>query len=497
MTERLSPLIMERIRKGHCEILGFGVSGKPLLPWLVAHGARHITVRDKRALPDMEASGDAEVIRSLGAQLVCGEGYLEGITSQNTVILRSPGIRPDLPEIAAAVADGALLSSEMELFLALTPAYVIGITGSDGKTTTTTLIAKMLEGQTRKKGKGRVYLGGNIGTPLLPLVDGMTADDFAVVELSSFQLMTLGAEQGLRAAVITNITPNHLNWHTDMEEYVAAKAHLCAGKYLERAVLNLGNDHTRSIGARLPIPVTWFSVTDRTDIPRCAQGDSRVYVRDGMIMLADAADEHPLIEANRILLPGRHNVENYMAAMSALWGLVDTDVMAQVAETFGGVPHRLELVREKDGVKFYNGSIDSSPSRTCAALSALRELRERQGRHADGSLQGKDPIVICGGQDKHVPFAPLARGLCAMASAVVLTGEARDQIMTALEQCPDYDPQRLKVTVIPDYLTAMEAACRMAQAGDIVLLSPACTSFDAFKNFEARGEAFRSIVRAL
>ena len=416
--------------------------------------------------------------------LRCGKDYLKGICGD--VIFRSPGIRPDLDEIRAAVDGGAILSSEMELFIALTDATVIGVTGSDGKTTTTTLISLMLGKQAEMNGRGRVYLGGNIGTPLLPMVEDMTSDDYAVVELSSFQLMT--ATMSPHVAVVTNVTPNHLNWHTDMAEYIAAKANICTHAPVRRAVLNAGDDVTRALGARAEVGVSWFSAYDRTwerTLPRCDDRDVRVSERDGVICVG----ETPVLEVSRIRLPGRHNVENYMTAIAAVAGLVTPEAVGAVADEFTGVEHRLELVRERDGVRYYNGSIDSSPTRTCAALRATREMNEWLGR--------PDPIVICGGQDKHVPFDPLAEGLCQMAKAVVLTGEARDQIMDALLRCPLYDPEKLPVHIIPDYRVAMRAACDMAETGDTVLLSPACTSFDAFKNFAERGRVFKDIVNAL
>ena len=481
-------------------VLGYGVSNRPLVEWLVAHGAGTVTVRDKRDAAAMERDGDAARIAAAGAKLICGEDYLEGLCGD--VIFRSPGFRPDLPEIKAALAAGAVLTSEMELFLALTEATVLGVSGSDGKTTTTTLTSLILEEACKRRGRGRVYRGGNIGTPLLPLVEDMTAADFAVVELSSFQLQTMGEGAAVRRGALTNISPNHLNWHMDMEEYVAAKARLLSGEIAPVAVLNAQNDYTREIGRSKTTPVVWFS--GARDLPAgylpdlldAERGDVAVYEREGIICLVipreGGADEIPVLNTTRIRLPGRHNIENYMTAIGLTCTAVGGEALAEacdvgtVADTFTGVPHRLELVGEQNGIRYYNGSIDSSPSRSVAALNAMRELNTRDGR--------RDPIVICGGQDKHVPFDPLAEALCRLAYRVVLTGQARDQILNALLACPAYDPEKLPVTVIPDYREAMRAACEMAEAGDTVLLSPACTSFDAFKNFEERGEVFRGIV---
>ncbi len=498
--------LLGRIRGGDCAVLGYGVSGRPLVDWLVAHGARSVTVYDKRTRAVMERDGDMARLEAVGARLVDGERYLDEVTGD--ILFRSPGFRPDLPAIRRAMAEGAVLSSEMELFLSLTRATVIGLSGSDGKTTSTTLTARILETACRRRGRGRVYLGGNIGTPLLPFVEDMTEDDFAVVELSSFQLMTMGSALAPHRAALTNITPNHLNWHTDMEEYTAAKRRLLGGERSVMVVLNARDPRTAAMGAESAEPVVWFS--GEVNLPRgwrpaefcAARGDRVVYEHDGWIVCAseNSAGESPLLETARIRLPGRHNIENVMtaAALTCMsWGAdpapADPADVQAVADSFTGVPHRLEPVREHNGVRFYNSSIDSSPTRTVAALQAIRELNSRA---CDGASH-RAPIVICGGQDKHIPFDSLAMALCAMASAVVLTGEAREQIRAALSACPDYRPDSLSVTVIPDYRAAMQAACDMAVSGDTVLLSPACTSFDAFRNFEERGEVFRAIVQAL
>ncbi len=501
--------IYDLIQNGDCVVLGYGVSNRPLVEWLMTHGAASVTVRDRRTAEDMEASGDIARLKAVGAALICGEDYLKGLSGD--IIFRSPGIRPDLPEITEALERGAVLSSEMELFLALTEACVVAVSGSDGKTTTTTLTSLILETACKRTEKGRVWRGGNIGTPLLPFAEDMTADDFAVVELSSFQLMTMGGGAGIHRGALTNITPNHLNWHTDMAEYVTAKTHLLGGETLPAAaVLNARDGNTRLVGEGLTSPVVWF--TGARDLPfgylpdvlNPARGDVAVYEREGWIVAVtpteDGVTETPILDISRVRIPGRHNIENFMTAIGLCCipaggssAMADPGDVGAVADSFTGVAHRLELIREipRDGgsVRFYNSSIDSSPTRTLAALNAMAEMNRKAGRRA--------PIVLCGGQDKHIPFAPLAEGLCRMASRVVVTGEARDQILDALRACPDYRPAELPVTVIPDYRKAMEAACLMAEDGDTVLLSPACTSFDAFRNFEERGEVFRRIVQAL
>ncbi len=499
--------IADHITGRSCTVLGYGISNRPLVDWLAAHGAGSITVRDRSSYDALTQSGAVDRLHAAGATLICGESYLDGLSGD--LIFRSPGIRPDLPPIVEAQRQGSILTSEMELFFALTPATVVAITGSDGKTTTTTLTARILEYAAVRTGRGRVFLGGNIGTPLLPLVEDMTSADIAVVELSSFQLMTLPASLVPARAALTNISVNHMDWHRDdMHEYIGAKGTLFgnAQSHPHLAVLNAGNPESRAIGEGLACPVVWFTgATDASadSVLNRARGDSAVLDRNGVIThIAADGQATPMLATTCIRLPGRHNVENFMTAIAltctALPGeeppATAADVKA-VADVFTGVPHRLEPVGEHRGVRFYNSSIDSSPARTMAALRAMRELNTRMCG-SDGTVR-RDPTVICGGRDKHLPLAPLADALCTYASAVVLTGEARDAILEALYACPAFDETRLPITVIPDYREAMRLACERAMPGDTVLLSPACTSFDAFRNFEERGEVFCEIVRAL
>jgi UDP-N-acetylmuramoylalanine--D-glutamate ligase len=351
-------ILLDQIRGGDCTVLGYGISNRPLVEWLMAHGARSVTVRDKRDAAAMERDGDTARIAAAGGRLICGAEYLQDLAGD--VIFRSPGFRPDLPEIKAALEKGAVLTSEMELFLALTEATVLGISGSDGKTTTTTLTAKILEVACKRRGRGRVYLGGNIGAPLLPLVEDMTSDDFAVVELSSFQLMTMGGGRVVDRAALTNVSPNHLNWHTDMAEYVLAKSHLLDGESASVAVLNARNEYTRELGASRTTPVVWFTGERELpggylpDVLNTARGDMAIYEREGTICLVrpteDGVREDAMLDISRIRLPGRHNVENYMTAIALTCFAPDGEKpaaepgdVAAVADSFTGVPHRLEL----------------------------------------------------------------------------------------------------------------------------------------------------------
>ncbi len=455
-------------------VVGLGISNLPLIDFLLSHGAT-VTARDKKTREELgELPAELE---AKGVPLYTGEAYLEKLTEE--IIFRSPGLRPDLPAFREATARGARLTSEMELFLELTDAHVLAVTGSDGKTTTTTLTGLMLERAAAARGRGRVYIGGNIGTPLLPLVDEMTEEDFAVVELSSFQLQTM--THSPHRAAITNITPNHLNWHTDMEEYAQAKTNIYRHPGNKVLVTNADNAATAALGLLSPSPVIWFS-SHRTsaDDFSLRPGDRAVYEREGEILYFDGFDEYSILAADDILLPGRHNLENYMTAIALADGLAAPEHIAAVAKSFRGVPHRLEHVCTRGEIKYYNSSIDSTPTRTAAAISAMQ-----------GPL-----ILICGGYDKKISFELLADALCTpTVRAVVLTGATAPKIRAVLEERTEVRAGWLTVLEEPDFERAVLAASQLAHPGDTVLLSPACASFDSFRNFEERGKMFCNIVK--
>ena len=471
--------ILKKINKSSCHVLGFGKSNRPLVPFLLKYGA-NVTVHDKDIT--LLQSKEAMELSELGVKFVLGEDYLSGLDGD--FIFRSPGFRPDLPEILEAVKRGAILTSEMELFFELTDAKIFGITGSDGKTTTTTLTYMFLDAECKKRGKGRAYVGGNIGAPLLPLVEQMTEDDFAVVELSSFQLMTM--RRSPDRAIITNISPNHLDWHKGgYEEYIQSKSNICMHKPISALVTNADNSITCEIARKTDLPITYFSSKKNTYdaiVPPYKRNCAAIYERGGVIVKESLyGGREKILNISDIKLPGRHNVENYMAAIAITDGYVSRELITPLAREFGGVEHRLEFVRELDGVKYYNSSIDSSPSRTHAAISALPQK----------------PIIICGGKGKGIPFTSLASDLCQSVKAVVLTGATAQEIKRDIEACPKYDPKNLPVRLVPDFADAVVAARELAAEGDIVLLSPACTSFDSFKNFEERGNCFKKIVNEL
>ncbi len=445
-------------------VLGIGVSNTPLIKMLLRAGVK-VTACDKSERAKL---GDvADELESLGAELCLGEGYLDCLPG-SSVIFRTPGLRPDLPQITAAVEKGAVLTSEMEVFFEVCPCPIISVTGSDGKTTTTTIIAKLLEAAGYN-----TYLGGNIGKPLLADTIGMEPQDIAVVELSSFQLMTMS--RSAHIAVVTNLAPNHLDMHKSMSEYVAAKENVFTHQNAEdKVILNWDNEITRGFGAHAPAGVTWFSRREPLEIGVCLKNDA-IWCNgpDGV--------RREVLPLGDILLPGEHNIENYMAAIAAVDGLVPDKIIRTFAQNFGGVEHRIELVRELNGVKYYNDSIASSPSRTMAGLRSFPEK----------------VILIAGGYDKHIPFEPLGPEICEHVKQLVLTGDTAAKIQAAVEGAEGYAPGMPGITVIEDFEQAVLAAHRLAQPGDVVLLSPACASFDKFKNFAQRGEAFKRIVLEL
>ena len=435
-------------------VLGLGVSNRPLVRLLLEFDC-DVTGCDRT--PREKLDDEVLELEKAGCVLSLGEGYLDGIGAD--VVFRTPGMHPGNPAIVALAQKGAKVTSEMEVFFEVAPCHLIAVTGSDGKTTTTTLISEML------KAAGKtVWLGGNIGTPLLPLVRQMKPEDYAVVELSSFQLMDM--RRSPEIAVVTNLAPNHLDVHKDMEEYVEAKKNIFKFQNTEGKLI-LNADNAITAGFTGNGETRFFS----------RQGEGYVDVRGGVI----CRDGSPVLPVCDILLPGVHNIENYMAAIAAVDGLVEDETICRVAKTFGGVEHRIELVRIKDGVKFYNDSIASSPSRTIAGLRSFSQK----------------VILIAGGYDKQIPYDVLGPEICRHVKALFLGGATGPKIAQAVKNCPEFDEKRLYITDCGDFASAVHAAAAYAKDGDIVLMSPASAAFDQFKNFMVRGEFYKKLVREL
>lgn len=442
-------------------VIGIGVSNTPLLRLLLREGIS-VTACDRSSREKLGAlAGELE---AAGAKLQLGDGYLQNLSQD--VIFRTPGLRPDVPELEAARARGSVITSEMEVFFQVCPCPIIAVTGSDGKTTTTTIIAELL----RAAGH-TVHVGGNIGHPLLAEAGSIRPTDWAVLELSSFQLMTMTRSPHI--AVLTNLAPNHLDVHKSMEEYVWAKENIFRHQQPgDIAVFNLDNAITRELSAHAPGRVLYFS--------RQAEPESGVFLRGDAVISRRDGHERQIMTTEDIRLPGVHNVENYMAAIAAVDGLVSDDVIRTFARAFNGVEHRIELVRTWRGVRFYNDSIASSPSRTIAGLRSFKEK----------------VILIAGGYDKHIPFDVLGPEVVEHVKLLILCGATADKIRAAVEQAPGYRPGHPEILNVTPFQRAVETARDRAVPGDVVTLSPACAAFDQFKNFMERGKTFKSIVNS-
>ena len=441
-------------------VIGIGVSNQPLIRLLLERGIA-VTACDKK---NRETLGIvAEQLEANGCRLRLGEAYLDGLTED--VIFRTPGMRPDLPQLAAAVSRGSVLTSEMEVFFEVCPCPKIAVTGSDGKTTTTTIIAELL----KRAGK-TVHLGGNIGHPLLAETGKMKPEDVAVLELSSFQLMTMTHSPHI--AVVTNLAPNHLDVHKNFQEYIDAKENIFTHQSAKDiAVFNADNPYTLEEASRAVGRARLFS--------RKKELEDGVFLRGDAVIARHNGEERQVMTTADIKLPGVHNIENYMAAIAAVDGLVPDGIIRDFAREFGGVEHRIELIRTRNGVRWYNDSIASSPSRTIAGLNSFKEK----------------VILIAGGKDKGISYDALGPVINDHVKLLILCGATAGVIRRVTEQAANYDG--LEIVDVEDYHQAVALAGSRAQEGDVVILSPASTSFDRFANFMERGRVFKDIVNGL
>jgi UDP-N-acetylmuramoylalanine--D-glutamate ligase len=455
-------------------VLGVGVSNRPLIRYIHRLGAE-ITAFDMAEPTDEVLHRTMEEFRAegIGISWSLGKDYLKNLKGFD-MVFRTPKVRFDIPELLAERERGAVITSEMEVFLELCPARTFGVTGSDGKTTTTTLISLFL----REEGY-RVWLGGNIGTPLLDRIDEVEDSDMVVLELSSFQLHTM--RHSTDVAVVTNISPNHLDVHKDYMEYIDAKKNLMLYQsFMGRLVLNASNYESKSLSTEARGRVVFFSRAEEGPLPGA-------FLADGTLTYREPAKglELPVVPASEIVIPGRHNQENYLAAIAATYGYVSPASMARVARTFRGVEHRMELVRELDGVRYYNSSIDTSPTRTKAALKALEDRGERV-------------VLIVGGKDKKCDYTGLGESILAVCDRVVLCGENVPQIERAIRvACERKASPEPTLVHVADYEAAVREARALARPGEAVVLSPAGTSFDHYRNFEDRGNHYKRIVHGL
>ena len=446
--------------------IGAGVSHKRCIEQFVELGAQVTLCDQKKSLEDFGAYADT--LRRLHVRLSLGEHYTDGFAGQD-IIMRTPGYEYYKPELQAALQAGTKVTSEVELFFELCPCEIVAVTGSDGKTTTTTLISKMFEAAGRK-----VFLGGNIGAALLPQLADVTPEAVAVVELSSFQLISMRVSP--KVAVVTNVTPNHLDHHKDMQEYIDAKRNILLWQVPPcRAVLGFENEISRGMQKDCKGEQVWFTRLHETDKGAFLResDDTLCYAENGVVT--------PILPRTEVKLRGLHNVENLLAAIAAVWGRVPVEAMRQVGSTFTGVEHRIEPVRTLDGVTYYNDSIASSPTRTIAGLRSFNQKI----------------ILIAGGYDKKIPYEPLAPEILAHVKTLVLMGATGPRIEAAVRGCAGFDESALTILHADSMQHAVELARGAARPGDVVSLSPASASFDLYPNFEVRGRDYKNIVNSL
>lgn len=450
------------VRGKRVAFIGIGTSNLPLIKQFADKGAA-VTACDRK---DFESLGEnGAKAKQYGAQLKLGDDYLENIDAD--IVFRSPGTPFYKDELVKIRECGKVLTSEMEVFFDLCPCTAIAVTGSDGKTTTTTIISEFL------KAAGKtVHLGGNIGKPLLPEIEAIKPGDYAVVELSSFQLISMRTSPDI--AVVTNLAPNHLDIHKDMQEYIDSKKNIILHQNaFSKAVVNLDNEIADGFSKDVRGQLCKFSVKEKLF--------NGAYLDGTQICYSDFGKVTKIMDISDIRIPGMHNVENYLAAISAVWGIVDTETIVKVAREFGGVEHRAEFVREYRGVKYYNDSIASSPTRT--ALGTL-------------SLYDYKITIIAGGYDKHIPYEPLGPVINEKVKVLILLGDTAPKIEAAVKSAANFDGT-IKIINVNNMEEAVAAAVENTSKGDIVSLSPASASFGLYKNFEERGNHFKSIVNGL
>lgn len=444
--------------------IGTGVTNTNIIKLFLSKNI-DVTICDRKSAEQM---GELyKKLADLGAKYILGETYLDTLTDFD-VVFRSPGVYFNNPKLQEAIRNGVAVTSEMEVFFDLCPCKIYAVTGSDGKTTTTTIISELFKAE----GKN-VHIGGNIGKALLPIIEEIKDDDIAVVELSSFQLLSM--RQSPDVCAITNITPNHLNVHGTMEEYISAKCNILAHQNaFSRAVLSYDNETARNLNYLVRGKLAYFSRYSKVY-------NGSFLNENGILCYNDYGKITEIMDMHDIKIPGMHNVENYLTAIAVTWGEVSLDTVRKVAKEFGGVEHRIEFVCEINGAKYYNNSIASSPTRVLACLNSFDEKQ----------------IMIQGGSDKGISFEPMADAICEKVKVLILMGETREKIRDAVMASEKYNPKNTKIIIVKDMQEAVKTAYKYAEKGDIVSLSPACASFDMYRMFEDRGRHFKQLVNEL
>ncbi|SCW39762.1 UDP-N-acetylmuramoylalanine--D-glutamate ligase [Ruminococcaceae bacterium YRB3002] len=484
------------IKGRRAAVVGVGISNKPLIRWLAGLGA-DITAFDSHDESEPSIASTVSEFKADNIKVTwsLGGDYLKPLRDETfDIVFKTPKMRFTVDALETQRRKGAILTTEMELFLDLCPAETFGITGSDGKTTTTTIVYEIL-----KTAGYNCYLGGNIGTPLLDQIANITPEDKVILELSSFQL--LGMKRSVDNAIVTNITPNHLDFHYDYAEYISAKKNIFATQGATgKLVLNAMNDLTYDLRNSARGRVSYFSgdtcVTLRENYKNA---DIAFLDEEGYLCIQKPSGITRIIHRNDILVPGYHNVQNYLAAIALTSDLVSADDVVAVAKSFKGVQHRIEFVRELDGVRWYNSSIDTSPNRTINTMNALSE----RGMHG---------VLLCGGKDKQCVYEGLGDAILKFADRIVIYGSNAELIRQILDK--EADGRKFEVFVIeggdevyelPDtreaalsrMKEAVDKARSLAKSGEVVIMSNVGTSYDHFRHFEHRGDLYKELVNGL
>ena len=445
-------------------IIGLGVSNIPLIDYLHTYKAK-VTVFDNRNVDDIPKEV-MDRITNYAMEFSLGPNNLEKLKGFD-LILRSPSCMPTIPELVEEEKRGALVTSEIELLMEMCPCKIVGITGSDGKTTTTSLIYEIL-----KNAGYNCYVGGNIGTPLFTKLNEIVPEDIVVLELSSFQLMNMNTSPNI--SVITNITPNHLNIHSSYEEYIEAKKNIF--KYQNEndlVVLNYDNEITRQCKVETNSKVVYFSGKSKLEDGFIVDGD--------IIKLCEDKVRRHLLNVKSLKLKGKHNFENICTALAATKDLVNIESAIETVKEFNGVEHRLEFIKELYGAKWYNDSIGSSPTRTIAGINSFDE----------------EIILIAGGYDKNLDYEPLAKPILDKVKALILVGQTKEKIFDAVKEAEEVYGKKVDIYMCDTLEQTAMVAKRIVKPGQVVLFSPASASFDMFKNFDERGKRFKQIVNEL
>ena len=454
----------EYIKNRKVAIIGLGVSNLPLIDYFHEKKSQ-VTVFDSREIGEISKE-IIDKVTNYAMKMSLGKGYLSKLQGFD-LILRSPSCLPTVQELEEEANRGAIVTTEVELLMKMCPCQVIGVTGSDGKTTTTTLIYEIL-----KNAGYNCYVGGNIGTPLFTKLHEIKPDDKVVLELSSFQLM--GMEVSPSISVITNITPNHLNVHKDYEEYIEAKKNIF--KYQDRdgiLILNYDNEITKNCSAETKGKVIFFSGKEKLDNGYIVDGD--------VIKECDDKLRKHIVSAKELTIRGKHNYENICCALAATKTLVDVSKALEVIKSFPGVEHRIEFVKEINGVKWYNDSASSTPSRTISGLNAFDE----------------EIVLIAGGADKNLDYTPVAKPILDKVKTLILMGQTAGKIFDSVKEEQEKEGKDIDIYMVNSLSQAVILAKRYAKTGQIVLFSPASTSFDMFKNMYDRGHQFKNIVNKM